>query len=143
MDKKRFARGLMFYLLGMALGTLAVYFFWLRNRPDLLSWWPGGRVKDKLLHSTWIQDDTYHCYWECYALNDSIMNHWIRDGKVRFGISKPQREPCPIYIIDTREEDVPLRIHVELCDSTATLYRIENLPGQKSHTTCLCNDKSY
>ncbi|MBE2247418.1 MAG: hypothetical protein IAE67_09180 [Candidatus Competibacteraceae bacterium] len=144
MNKKRIIRGFLFYMLGLAIGTLGVYFLWLRNRPDLLSWWPGGRVKDKLLRSEWVYDDTYHCYRQCYALSDEILHQMIRDGKVRFGISKPRRSPCPIYVIDTRaNHSPPLRLHVELCDSLATLYSIENLPGEHQPAQCSCVDKSY
>ncbi|MCX7744481.1 MAG: hypothetical protein N2167_07955 [Flavobacteriales bacterium] len=137
-------RGIIFYLAGLAIGSVAVHFLWVRNRTDLLSWWPGGRVKDKILRSNWLHEDAGMCYLNCYQLNDSVLNHFIKNGNVRFGISKTRRKPFPVYIIDgIIHNDMYVRMHIESADSLASVFRIEDLPETKKKVNCPCYPITY
>jgi hypothetical protein len=137
-------RGLLFYLSGLVIGSVAVYFLWIRNRTDLLSWWPGGRVKDRILRSNWLQGNTGMCYLDCYQLNDSLLDDFVRNGKVRFGISKTRRNPFPVYIIDgTIHDGWQVRMHIESADTLASVFQIEDLPDTKKKIDCACNPVIY
>lgn len=144
MKLNKILRGLVFYLAGLAIGSAAVYFLWIRNRTDLLSWWPGGRVKDKILHSNWLHSEAGMCYLNCYQLNDSLLNNFVRNGNVRFGISKTRRKPFPVYIIDgIIHEGQHVRMHIESADSLASIFQIEDLPDTKSSISCSCSPVDY
>jgi hypothetical protein len=144
MKLNKILRGLVFYLAGLAIGSAAVYFLWIRNRTDLLSWWPGGRVKDKILRSHWLHSEAGMCYLNCYQLNDSLLNNFVRNGNVRFGISKTRRKPFPVYIIDGMiHEDQHVRMHIESADSLASIFQIEDLPDTKNRLNCNCMPIEY
>lgn len=137
-------RGFLLYLTGLAIGSFAVYFLWIRHRSDLLSWWPGGRVKDKILRSSWLHSETSKCYLNYYHLNDSLLNDFVRNGKVRFGISKTRRKPFPVYIIDgTIHDGWQIRMHVESADSLASVFEIEDLSNTKTQVQCACTPIKY
>lgn len=144
MKLNKLLRRLVFYLAGLAIGSAAVYFLWIRNRTDLLSWWPGGRVKDKILRSHWLHSESGMCYLNCYQLNDSLLNNFVKNGNVRFGISKTRRKPFPVYIIDGMiHENQHVRMHIESADTSASIFQIEDLPDTKNSISCSCSPVDY
>ncbi len=142
--RKRILRGAAFYIGGLVLGAFLVNQLWWKKRPDIPNMWPEGRVKDQIKRSMFIVNDTATCYLQCYQLNDSLVKAFVSSGDVRFGISKPRRKPHPVYIIDGAiHEGWKVRMHIESADSTAILWRIEDLPGTQVPKSCSCPEFNY
>lgn len=138
---KKIIRGFAFYITGIILGIFVVkLFFKDRNLPSM---WPEGRVKEVIANSEWIQTSESTCFKECYHLNDSLIVSFVKNGDVRFGVSKPRRKPLPVYIIDGKMDDRIIRMHIESGDTTATLFGIEDLPESKIKTDCSCMQVPY
>jgi hypothetical protein len=138
-DKKRMFRGFLFYGIGLIIGTIAVNQLWLKNREDLFSMWPSGRVKEKIIKGSWTEDSLFICYQKCYQFSVVEINESIKSGNVRFGISEGRRKPYPIYIIDSKLKGKDIRWHIESADSTSRIFKVENLPGELKEKNCECN----
>lgn len=139
MNVKRIARGFLFYIAGLAIGSFLVYQFWIKNRTDLPNMWPEGRVRDKIYRSQFLWDDTASCYASCYTLNDSLIKNFVNAGNVRFGISETRKKPNPVYVIDGFvHESWNVRMTIESGDSTSVLKKIEDLPDTKNAVNCQC-----
>ncbi len=138
---KKIIRGFAFYSLGIILGIFLVkMFFKDRNVPSM---WPEGRVKQIISESEWIKTGDSECFKKCYQLEDSLIVNYVKDGNVRFGISKTRRKPSPVYIIDGKIDDRLLRMHIESTDTTATIFGIEDLPESPIKTECNCKIVPY
>lgn len=138
---KKIIRGFAFYIIGIILGIFVVkLFFKDRNLPNM---WPEGRVKEVISSSQWITVSESNCFKECYQLNDSAIVAFVKNGNVRFGISKPRRTPLPVYIIDGKIDERSIRMHIESGDTTSTLFGIEDLPDTKIKTECSCSMVPY
>ena len=137
-DKKRILRGFLFYGIGLVIGTIAVNQLWLKNREDLFSMWPSGRVKEKIIKGSWKEDSLFTCYQKCYDFSVTEINESIKSGNVRFGISEGRRKPYPIYIIDSKIKGTDVRWYIESADSTARICNVENLPGSSIKSDCKC-----
>ncbi len=138
---KKIARGFAFYIVGIILGIFVVKFFF-KNR-DVPSMWPEGRVKQMISESEWIPNGNGECFKACYGLSDSAIVAIVKNGNVRFGVSKTRREPLPVYIIDGQMDEKLIRIHIESGDTTASLFGIEDLPETKITTVCNCELVPY
>lgn len=133
----RIRRNFIIYIASMGVGSVLVWFFWLRNR-DVPSLWPEGMVKDKISRSTLLPNDTNQCYLTCLHTNDSILKQLVQQGNVRFNYSKGRRTP-PVYAIDTKsDKGVMMRLWIESADSTFNIFKIDDLPGTTENHSCQC-----
>jgi|GEM_PF-966440 len=144
MNKKRILRGFLFYVGGLVIGSFLVYQLWIKNRPDLPSVWPEGSVKQKIGRSQLIWDPQAACYSACYQLSDTVVKEFVSKGDVRFGVSKPRRNPHPVYVIDGwLDANRKVRMHIESADTTSALFKIEDLPGTRAAQSCDCTPVTY
>lgn len=135
---KKFLRRLLFYVIGLGIGSLAVWFFMMKDRTDLPAVWPGKVVKQNIRNSVLSVDTSAQCMYDCYHLNDSLVKAFVSGGKVRFGISEPRKEPWPEYVIDGKLKGLyAARMRIESGDSLSILKHIEILPGSEP-LNCSC-----
>ena len=62
-------------------------------------------------------------FFESNRLDTSNVNTILHKGKVDFGKSETDREPCKIYYVTGKLDAGTLELQIENCDSTATVQR--------------------
>jgi hypothetical protein len=125
-------------------GSFLVYHFWIKKRTDLPSVWPEGSVKEKIGKSDFVWDSSSQCFADTYQVTDTLIKQFVMSGDVRFGISKPRRDPYPVYVIDGwLQESRKVRMKIESADSTSVLMAIEDLPETKAPQKCNCKPIPY
>ena len=62
-------------------------------------------------------------FFQSNKLDTSNVNTVLHQGKVDFGKSETDREPCNIYFVTGKIETGTLELQIENCDSTATVQR--------------------
>jgi hypothetical protein len=140
----RFFRKVLIYLISVAIGSLAVWYFWLGNRTDLPSFWPAGKVKEKILSAPLKLDSVGLCYATCFGIVDSTFRQFVHSGKVRFGLSETRRKPFPVYILDGRfDAGSQVRLYIESGDDFCAILKAEDLPGNHIKHTCSCKEGAY
>lgn len=66
-------------------------------------------------------------FFQSNNLDTSNVDKVLHGGKVNFGKSKTDREPCNIYFVTGKLDINTLELQIENCDSTATIQKAEFL----------------
>lgn len=99
MDK--FKNRLKYYLIGLAFGTLIVYFMF-GNRG--CSWLPANRVKNMIGEKEIVVGDSILAIMQCATINnDDIYNLLKSDGEVEFSESETQTTPKVYHLTGEKE----------------------------------------
>jgi len=119
----KFYRRLGFYILGLVLGGVMVFFIYKdRNLPAV---WPAGVVKENLGKSLPVVDSTNLEIYQTENIDSAKLSLFFKNAEVIFSESKAQQKPCPVYILKGKiEEKGFYRLEVESCDST---YKVLSL----------------
>lgn len=106
-------------MIGLALGTLAVSFFW-KNKKVSFDYGMDARtlktirIKKRLFSNNALKTIKLH------KIDTSQISRTLKKGDVVFGKSKPRQKPCAEYYITGKLIDM----YVIRCDSTATIEKI-------------------
>ncbi|CAL2084543.1 conserved hypothetical protein [Tenacibaculum sp. 190524A05c] len=108
-----------FYMIGVALGTLAVSFFW-KNKKVTFDYGMDARtlksirIKKRLFSEDAIKTIVLH------KIDTAQISYILKKGDVNFGKSKPRLKPCAEYYVTSEKLD----LYVIRCDSTATIDKV-------------------
>ena len=105
-----FLKRLLFYILGIGLGTLIVLAFFGERDFDY-AYGPNARVRKTF--RTKAVDSTQMNWPELNLAKDSVYFHAVVDGRVKFGESEPRKEPCGSYTLYFSWEAQSYRMKVE------------------------------
>jgi hypothetical protein len=86
-DLKDFLRRLRFYLIGVALGSVMVVFYFKDRTSVLTSWLPKHRVMWDAQHYPHSTESLHKCYLNCLQISPELWNDFITDYQVEFGRS--------------------------------------------------------
>ena len=119
-----FYQRLGYYLGGFSIGLVFLAFF-LSGKRASCSYSPSARVKKnisikKLEYSNPVQELIHN-----KNLDSSSIKQLITKGSVNFSESDTKREPCKIYVINGKLDDVEYKLTIENCDSIATIKKIQ------------------
>lgn len=124
---------LKYYLIGVGLGVIIVYFMF-GNRDFQCSYMPNARVLKDIRSKQFFYSDLATCQKDCLGLDSLDIRQLLVAGAIEFSESEPRKEPCGEYELILRLEDMrEIHARIENCDSTATLLSIK----EKS-TDCQC-----
>ena len=121
-----FLKRLLFYILGIGLGTLIVLAFFGERDFDY-AYGPNARVRKTF--RTKSVDSTQMNWPDLNLAKDSAYFHAVVEGRVNFGESEPRKEPCGSYTLYFSWEDNPYKMVLENCTDTVhitTLIRVED-----------------
>ena len=121
-----FLKRLLFYILGIGLGTLIVLAFF-GDRDFDYAYGPNARVRKTF--RTKIVDSTQMNWPALNLAKDSAYYHAVVEGSVKFGASEPRKEPCGSYTLDFSWQAYPYRMVLENCPDTVhiiDLIRLED-----------------
>lgn len=119
-----FLRRLLFYIIGIGLGTLIVMAFF-GDRDFDYAYGPQARVK-KLFRTKAIDSTTL--VHEALDLSaDSTYFFAVKEGKVRFGKSDTRKEPCGEYLLETEVNGNNYELVIENCKDTVSVKSVRRL----------------
>ena len=121
-----FLKRLLFYILGIGLGTLIVLAFFGERDFDY-AYGPNARVRKTF--RTKSVDSTQMNWPDLNLAKDSAYFHAVVKGRVNFGESEPRKEPCGSYTLYFSCEDNPYKMVLENCTDTVhitALIRVED-----------------
>lgn len=101
-----FLNRLKYYLIGLGLGSLLVYFMLVRNRKDLPVWTPNDRVLQELQ----LADSISVSLGVSIPFQDSILKTRIESSSVIFSESDVRSDSCRTYQLDSDQERMRFRI---------------------------------
>jgi hypothetical protein len=82
-----------FYFLGLAIGSILVWNFMIKNRNDLPKIWPNEKVIDTILNATFTPNNQSFCVLNCIQLSPENLKPFIQNATVEFNKSKPRQYP--------------------------------------------------
>jgi len=124
-----------YYLIGVILGTLVVYFMF-GSRTDIgCDYFPNARVLKNLRTKPLVISDVADCQKSCLNLDSTDIKMLFAAGVVNFSESEPRKKPCGEYKLTVRLPDEREIVGMaQNCDSTVTLLSLVH-----TGTTCDCD----
>ena len=122
---KGIGKRLKYFLIGVALGSLVVYYM-VQQRTDIrCSYFPNARVLNNLRTKPLVYSDLAACQQACLNLDTNDVHMLFAAGAVIFDESHPRKKPCGDYKIVVRLPDErEISALAQNCDSTVTLLSL-------------------
>lgn len=112
-----------YYLVGLSIGSIAVYFFWEKKEATFDYGMDARTLKTIRIKKRLFSDKAKRV-----MLNSEIdtlqISKILYQGDVDFGKSKPRQKPCAEYFITGKKELKNVSLYVVRCDSTSTIDKI-------------------
>ncbi|MDT0644011.1 hypothetical protein RM553_14325 [Zunongwangia sp. F363] len=110
---------------GLTLGVIFLIFF-LGGKKTSCSYFPNARVLKNIRANKWSFSEEALNSFRNKEIDTAVVSVILQNGDVDFGKSETQREPCRIYYISGKSQDLKtLELQVENCDSTATILDVK------------------
>lgn len=136
MNWEKLVRRFGFYMLGLFLGCVLVWFMLIRGRNDLPDMWPQGRVHDMFNRATFENDSLSLCWLNCFSADGIALHDFTQQSTVRFGQSKPRENP-KIYRLEGWLGNMEVQADLALRDSIYQVRFIRDL-SITHPITCNC-----
>lgn len=121
--KNDFGRRLRLFSIGIAIGSVVVYFSVFKNRNVYKS--PQEVILEKLLKYPSTVNAETKIIMDSLHLGSDDIRKMIEQGDISFGKSEVHRKPCPIYFIQNTDKAFKIKsLQFELCDSTSCLIQL-------------------
>lgn len=127
-----FLRRLRTYLIGVGLGLVIVYVIF--GDRELNTWTPEKRIMTAIDSSTVSVSSRAACQLQCLELENKAWVAIQQQAAVNFSESDTQKEPCPIYRLEYKEEEEYTMIW-EVCEADE---KVEMLSINKKGVSCNC-----
>jgi hypothetical protein len=121
-------RRIKLYLIGVGLGLILCVILFKGRTFDACS--PGGRVTEQIAAMKSLEIDSVLLQkMASVQLTPDTLRKRLSNGKVDFGRSQAQKEPCHEYLIGFDQAGKHLEAYVSVClsDSTATLLYLQGM----------------
>lgn len=127
-----FSRRLRLFLIGVVLGSVAMYFWVLKDKNVYKM--PKDVIKEKLTHFPLQLSTKALCQMKCAGLDTQKLRPLWKEADIDFSLSKVNEKPCPIYFITLNTKELGTKtLHCSVCDDFAVLQEIV-----QSKDTCDC-----
>lgn len=109
-----------FYLIGVALGSIGVLFFWKQKKVEF-DYLPNARVlKNIRVKKRVFSKEAKNIIENNNGIDSLAISQILRSGNVNFDKSFPRKKPCAEFYIESSNFDV----YITRCDSIATIQKI-------------------
>jgi hypothetical protein len=112
-----------YYLVGLSLGSIAVYFFWQKKNATFDYGMDSRTLKTIRIRERLFSDDAKNAMHK-FNIDTLKISTILKSGDVDFGKSKPRQKPCAEYYITGSEELENVSLLVKRCDSTSKIEKI-------------------
>lgn len=132
-----FGRRLRLFLIGVVIGSIAMYFMVFRER-DLYKT-PTKIIQERVLKHPSGMTARAQCLMECYQVLPSEVRQLVENSDIAFSKSDVHRKPNPIYRFEPETPGKISAVWFEVGDTTSTLLDLEFANGASA---CPCPDGS-
>jgi hypothetical protein len=112
-----------YYLVGLSLGCIGVYFFWQKKKATFDYGMDARTLKTIRIKKRLFSDDAKNAMHK-FDIDTLKISTILYTGDVNFGKSKPRQKPCAEYYITGNKELENVSLFVKRCDSTATIEKV-------------------
>ena len=112
-----------YYLVGLSLGSIAVYFFWQKKNATFDYGMDSRTLKTIRIKKRLFSEDAKTAML-IFNIDTLKISNILTNGDVDFGKGKPRQTPCAEYFITGNNELENISLLVIRCDSTATVNKI-------------------
>ena len=112
-----------YYLVGLSLGSIAVYFFWQKKNATFDYGMDSRTLKTIRIKKRLFSEDAKTAMLK-FNIDTLKISNILTNGDVDFGKGKPRQAPCAEYFITGNNELENISLLVIRCDSTATVNKI-------------------
>jgi nitrogen fixation-related uncharacterized protein len=112
-----------YYLIGVSLGSIAVYFFW-QKKNATFDYGMDSRTLKSIRTKKRLFSDDVKTAMQKFEIDTLKISTILTTGDVDFGKSKQRQTPCAEYYITGSNELKNLSLQVKRCDSLVTIEKI-------------------
>ncbi|RBW56622.1 DUF4258 domain-containing protein [Tenacibaculum sp. E3R01] len=112
-----------YYLIGLALGSVAVLFFW-KNKNVSFDYGMDARTLKSIRIKKRLFSNDVKQILATKKIDTSYISQILKNGDVDFGKSKARQKPCAEYYITGKDSLKNMSLYVTRCDSTSTINKI-------------------
>jgi hypothetical protein len=112
-----------YYLVGLSLGSIAVYYFWQKKNASFDYGMDSRTLKTIRIRERVFSDEAKKSM-ERYNIDTTKISTILYLGDVDFGKGKPRQTPCAEYYITGKNELENVHLYVKRCDSTSTIEKV-------------------
>jgi hypothetical protein len=128
-----FGRRLRLFLIGVVIGSIAMYFMVFRER-DLYKT-PTKIIQERVLKHPSSITPRAQCLMECYQVLPNDIRLLVENSDIAFSKSDVHRKPSPIYRFEPETPGKLVAVWFEVGDTTSTLLDLEFANGSSA---CPC-----
>ncbi|MBT4413041.1 hypothetical protein SAMN04487762_1682 [Polaribacter sp. Hel1_33_78] len=112
-----------YYLVGLSLGSIGVYFFW-QKKQATFDYGMDARTLKTIRIKKRVFSDEAKSTMEKFNIDTLKISTILYSGDVDFGKGNPREKPCAEYYITGENELENIHLYVKRCDSTSTIEKI-------------------
>ncbi|MCM4158989.1 DUF4258 domain-containing protein [Antarcticibacterium flavum] len=115
-----------YFSVGLFFGIVILIFF-LGGKRTSCDYSPTARVLKNIRIKDRIFTDEALQFFAVQNIDTSGVSSILKNGKVDFGKSKTDNDPCNIYFVSGEFQEKVLELQIENCETTATIQKAELL----------------
>ena len=112
-----------YYLVGLSLGSIGVYFFWQKKQATFDYGMDARTLKTIRIKKRFFSDDAKRVMQNS-NIDTLKISTILYTGDVDFGKSKPRQKPCAKYYVTGNKDLKNISLYVSRCDTTSTIEKI-------------------
>lgn len=112
-----------YYLLGLSLGSIGVYFFWQKKKATFDYGMDARTLKTIRIKERLFSEDAKNAMQK-FDIDTLRISTILKTGDVDFGKGNPRQKPCAEYYISGENELKNISLWVKRCDSTTTIEKV-------------------
>lgn len=112
-----------YYLVGLSLGSIAVYFFWQKKNATFDYGMDARTLKTIRIKKRVFSDEAKQSMLK-HKIDTTKISTILHLGDVDFGKGKPRQKPCAEYYITGKNDLKNVHLYVKRCDSIASIEKI-------------------
>lgn len=112
-----------YYLIGLSLGSVAVYFFWQKKSATFDYGMDARTLKTIRVRERVFSADAKTAMQK-FKIDTLQISTILTTGDVDFSKGKPREKPCSEYYVTGSEELKKISLLVKRCDSSATIKEV-------------------
>jgi hypothetical protein len=112
-----------YYLVGLSLGSIAVYFFWQKKNASFDYGMDARTLKTIRIRERMYSDEAKIAMLK-FNIDTLKVSTILHNGDVDFGKGNPRQKPCAEYYITGKKELKNVSLLIKRCDSIATVEKV-------------------
>lgn len=112
-----------YYLVGLSIGSVAVYFFWQKKEASFDYGMDARTLKTIRIRERLYSEEAKKSMKE-YNIDTLKISTILYTGDVDFGKGKPRQKPCAEYYVTGKKKLENVSLYITRCDSTSTIEKV-------------------